>query len=94
MTNTFNDHWVSPVVYYYDPTIAPEMTPYANDYTPWMIDDVPGVTNQSAILWQYFQNENGELDMDKVFKTLGQVMQLSQQITPIVKSLSTIVRPK
>ncbi|GAA0452522.1 YppG family protein [Alkalibacillus silvisoli] len=48
--------------------------------------------SQKQMLMQYFQDENGEVDLDKVFKTLGQVVQITQQVSPLLKGLNSMVR--
>ncbi|WP_411954722.1 YppG family protein [Alkalibacillus sp. S2W] len=90
--NVYNG-WQSPVVYYYDPTVYAEWGYQTQMEVPYLPNDSMVNTNQMEWLWHYFQKEDGEIDLDKVIKTLGQVVQLSQQVTPIVKTLSTFVRP-
>ena len=41
---------------------------------------------------QYFQDENGELDIDKVFFTINQVMKTANQVGPIVQSVNNFVK--
>ncbi|WP_226585435.1 YppG family protein [Halobacillus litoralis] len=40
----------------------------------------------------YFQNEEGQLDFDKMMSTTGQVMKTVQQVSPIVKGIGTFVK--
>ncbi len=55
-------------------------------------DQQPMTPSQKQALMQYFQGEDGEIDLDKVFKTLGQVVQITQQISPVIKGLNSMVR--
>lgn len=41
---------------------------------------------------QYFKDENGEIDIDKVFGTVTQLMKTAQQIGPIVQSVNQFVK--
>ncbi|MDV2583393.1 YppG family protein [Alkalibacillus haloalkaliphilus] len=64
-----------------------------NDYQGFQIPGQHAMTpTQKQMLLQYFQDENGEVDLDKVFKTLGQVVQITQQVSPLVKTLNSMVR--
>lgn len=38
---------------------------------------------------QYFQDKNGQLDIDKMLSTMGQVANTANQFSPLVKSLSS-----
>lgn len=40
----------------------------------------------------YFQDEQGQLDFDKMMSTTGQVMKTVQQVSPIVKGIGTFVK--
>ncbi|SEN82651.1 YppG-like protein [Amphibacillus marinus] len=40
----------------------------------------------------YFQNNDGQFDLDKVFNTAGQVANTYQQFTPIVKGISSFIK--
>ncbi|WP_062515719.1 YppG family protein [Halobacillus sp. KGW1] len=40
----------------------------------------------------YFQNEEGQLDFDKMMSTTGQVVKTMQQVSPIVKGLGSFVK--
>ncbi|MDQ0352966.1 hypothetical protein J2R98_002817 [Alkalibacillus filiformis] len=73
------------------PPYNPFMNP--NDYQGFQIPGQHAMTpSQKQMLLQYFQDENGEVDLDKVFKTLGQVVQITQQVSPLIKTLNTMVR--
>lgn len=38
---------------------------------------------------QYFQDKNGQLDLDKMLSTMGQMANTANQFSPLVKSLSS-----
>ena len=40
----------------------------------------------------YFHDENGELDFDKMMSTTGQVMKTVQQVSPLVKGIGSFVK--
>jgi hypothetical protein len=43
-------------------------------------------------LMGYFQDEQGQLDFDKMMSTTGQVMKTVQQVSPIVKGIGSFVK--
>lgn len=52
-------------------------------------------TNQqqpSSGVLSYFQDENGQMDFDKMMSTVGQVANTVQQISPMVKQFSSIMK--
>lgn len=40
----------------------------------------------------YFQDENGQMDFDKMFSTVGQMASTVQQISPLVKGIGSIFK--
>ncbi|KHE71618.1 YppG family protein [Halobacillus sp. BBL2006] len=40
----------------------------------------------------YFQDEEGQLDLDKMMSTTGQVMKTVKQVSPIVKGIGSFVK--
>ncbi|MBH0231574.1 YppG family protein [Halobacillus yeomjeoni] len=40
----------------------------------------------------YFQDEEGQLDLDKMMSTTGQVMKTVQQVSPLVKGIGSFVK--
>ncbi|MFC7322052.1 YppG family protein [Halobacillus campisalis] len=40
----------------------------------------------------YFKDEQGQIDIDKMMSTTGQVVQTIQQVSPMVKGISTFVK--
>jgi len=47
---------------------------------------------QTSPFVQYFQGENGEIDIDKVFGTVNQAIRTAQQVSPIVRSVNNFVK--
>ncbi|MGM8216642.1 YppG family protein [Bacillaceae bacterium W0354] len=47
--------------------------------------------NQTPFI-RYFQDENGEIDIDKVFLTVNQVMKTAHQVGPIVRTVNNFVK--
>lgn len=41
-------------------------------------------------LMQYFQDKNGQVDIDKMLSTMGQVANTANQFSPLVKSLGSL----
>lgn len=50
-----------------------------------------GQMNGQKGLMQYFQDKNGQLDLDKMLSTMGQVANTANQFSPLVKSLSSVL---
>ncbi|MGP4071488.1 YppG family protein [Piscibacillus sp. B03] len=48
--------------------------------------------NTVAPLLQYFQDDQGEVDIDKVIATTNQFMKTASQIAPMVKTLNDFVK--
>ncbi|WP_159462235.1 YppG family protein [Halobacillus sp. Marseille-P3879] len=77
----------------YQPPVQPEMqAPFMQGY------GYPGYYNngpfgmQKKKMMTYFQDENGQLDIDKMMNTTGQVVQTIQQVSPMVKGIGTFVK--
>src|SRR5690625_3654105 len=47
---------------------------------------------QTSPFVQYFQGENGKIDIDKVFGTVNQAIRTAQQVSPIVRSVNNFVK--
>ncbi|MGY0693668.1 YppG family protein [Virgibacillus sp. FSP13] len=43
-------------------------------------------------LFTYFQDKNGQVDLDKMFSTVGQFANTVQQISPVVKQVGSIMK--
>ncbi|QDP39141.1 YppG family protein [Radiobacillus deserti] len=43
-------------------------------------------------IMQYFQDENGQLDVDKMFSTFGQISSTVKQVSPIVKEFGSMFK--
>lgn len=53
--------------------------------------DYPQPANSSSLA-AYFQDENGELDLDKVFATTGRVSNMIKQVSPLVFRLGSFLK--
>ncbi|WLV25142.1 YppG family protein [Aciduricibacillus chroicocephali] len=53
---------------------------------------VQNPNQQTSGLMSYFQNEDGEFDMDKFFATTGQVTNLFQRVAPLVMRLTSVLK--
>ncbi|SEB18293.1 YppG-like protein [Thalassobacillus cyri] len=40
----------------------------------------------------YFQDQNGQIDMDKMMKTVGQVAQTANQLSPLMKGIGGFIK--
>ncbi|MCP3029748.1 YppG family protein [Halobacillus sp. A1] len=47
---------------------------------------------QKKNVMAYFKDEQGQIDIDKMMSTTGQVVQTIQQVSPMVKGISTFVK--
>ncbi|WP_077324377.1 YppG family protein [Virgibacillus siamensis] len=43
-------------------------------------------------LFHYFQEKKGEVDLDKMLSTIGQVANTVQQVSPVVKQLGALMK--
>jgi hypothetical protein len=54
----------------------------------------PQPWNQPNGIISYFQDENGQIDIDKMLSTFGQVADTVKQVSPLVKGLGSIMKGK
>ncbi|CQR48277.1 hypothetical protein BN1058_02642 [Paraliobacillus sp. PM-2] len=47
---------------------------------------------QAKGFMQYFQDKDGQMDLDKMLNTVGQVANTYQQITPMIKGLGSFIK--
>lgn len=52
---------------------------------------LPGGGIQKSVM-NYFQDEQGQFDFDKMMSTTGQMMKTFQQVSPLVKGIGTFVK--
>ncbi len=48
--------------------------------------------NPAISILNYFRTSNGEIDLDKVSKTIGTVGQLIHQVDPIIKQVTPFLK--
>ncbi|GAB2555846.1 YppG family protein [Gracilibacillus alcaliphilus] len=69
------------------------MTPFQYYQKPMMPNPYEGWKQTSSSpkpsnsMLQYFQDKNGEMDLDKVFHTVNQLANTYQQVSPLVKNM-------
>ncbi|CDQ21513.1 YppG-like protein [Halobacillus karajensis] len=72
--------------------------PYMNsyNYTGYTETGNPNpsfnVGSMSKGVMNYFQNEDGQLDIDKMMSTTGQVVKTVKEVSPIVKGIGSFVK--
>lgn len=86
--------------YYYQPQIAypyngfdPNKYP---DFDPQFMYQMPpqqdgGTANTNNVM-QQFLDENGNVDIQKMLSTVGQLADTVQQVTPVIRQLNDLVR--
>lgn len=50
------------------------------------------ISNRPPSLWTQFQNESGQIDVNKMLSTVGQLANTVQQVTPVVKQLGDFIK--
>ncbi|TFB13225.1 hypothetical protein E3U55_16395 [Filobacillus milosensis] len=101
--NTFPHNYYYPP-YYYPVQGQQEQQPFnqssnPNYYQP-MYFEMPdqyegegqGINGNIPPFIQYFQDSNGEVDIDKVISTANQFMKTASQVAPMVKTLNDFVK--
>ncbi|MFC4388149.1 YppG family protein [Gracilibacillus marinus] len=74
---------MTPFQYYQKPTLP---LPYPT-YQP-----SPNLGKQANPFISYFQTKDGEMDFDKVFQTVNQLAATYQQVSPLVKNVTNLVK--
>ncbi|WP_082235577.1 YppG family protein [Halobacillus massiliensis] len=69
----------------YDPSYM-----YGYGYGGYNEGEANGYTKKN--LMSYFQDDEGQLDFNKMMNTTGQVMQTIKQVSPVVKGIGTFVK--
>jgi hypothetical protein len=83
----------------FNPSMYGYQNPYMNSYNYTGYTETgngnPASFNVGAMskgVMNYFQNEDGQLDFDKMMSTTGQVMKTVKEVSPIVKGIGTFVK--
>lgn len=82
----------------YNPAMYGYQNPYMNSYNYTGYTETGNanpsfnVGNMSKGVMNYFQNEEGQLDFDKMMSTTGQVMKTVKEVSPIVKGIGSFVK--
>lgn len=84
--NYYSAHFQTPFEMYSKPKLPVNWNP--NDQSGGMYKPSSASNN----LMQYFQNDNGEMDLDKVLTTVGKLANTFQQISPVVKDMGAMIK--
>ncbi|MFG6150424.1 YppG family protein [Halobacillus sp. B23F22_1] len=99
---SYNDLYNQQIPYGWDPSMY-QAQAHAQGQAPFMQGyGYPGYYDygyengayglQKKKMMAYFQDEQGQLDLDKMFNTTGQVVQTIQQVSPMVKGIGSFVK--
>ncbi|HLR67323.1 YppG family protein [Virgibacillus alimentarius] len=55
-------------------------------------DAGPNNMGTANSLIAYFQDENGQVDFDKMFSTVGQLANTVQQVSPLIKQFGSLIK--
>ncbi len=80
---------VTPYEYFKNPPLAPYWHAYAQ---PTNIQQPKQQAQLTKGLATYFQDKNGQMDINKMMSTVGQMASTVQQVSPIVKSLGSFLK--
>lgn len=80
---------VTPYEYFKKPPLAPYWHAYAQ---PTNIQQPKQQAQLTKGLATYFQDKNGQMDINKMMSTVGQMASTVQQVSPIVKSLGSFLK--
>ncbi|WP_164671043.1 YppG family protein [Virgibacillus doumboii] len=79
-------HFQTPFEMYSKPKLPVNWNPYFQ--SGGAVNSSPAPNN----LLHYFQDNNGEMDLDKVLTTVGQLANTFQQISPVVKDVGSMMK--
>lgn len=72
----------------YPPAFDQQM--FLQSSTPWMSRQEINPTEQRII--QQFLDDNGQVDIQKMLKTIGQFADTVQQVSPVVKQINDLIK--
>ncbi|SHN31883.1 YppG family protein [Gracilibacillus kekensis] len=76
---------MTPFQYYKKPVVP-------NPYEGFQTTNPSNFGKQNNPMLHYFQNKNGEMDLDKVFQTVNQLANTYQQVSPLVKNVGNFLK--
>lgn len=76
---------MTPFQYYQKPVV-----PYVQDHN--MHPEPSSFKKQTPPLLQYFQTEEGDMDIEKVMYTVNQLASTYQQVSPIFKNVGNLLK--
>ncbi|MFS0562522.1 YppG family protein [Terribacillus sp. 179-K 1B1 HS] len=80
---------VTPYEYFKKPPLAPYWHAFAQPPNVYQPKQQAQLTKGLA---SYFQDKNGQMDINKMMSTVGQMASTVQQVSPIVKSLGSFLK--
>ncbi|MFP7494999.1 YppG family protein [Terribacillus saccharophilus] len=80
---------VTPYEYFKKPTLAPYWHNFAQPTNVYQPKQPAQLTKGLA---SYFQDKDGQMDINKMMSTVGQMASTVQQVSPIVKSLGSFLK--
>lgn len=78
----------------YQPYMHHQVPPFMNmDQQPYF-QEIPqqGQTSSTNSVMQQFLDENGNVDIQKMLSTVGQLADTVQQVTPVIRQLNDLIR--
>lgn len=73
----------------------PSQQPMHYDYlhqAPLAEHNNEALKNTSNPIMQQFLNDNGQIDVEKMLKTIGQLADTVQQVSPVIKQVNDIIK--
>ncbi|MFB4168117.1 YppG family protein [Virgibacillus sp. JSM 102003] len=86
MYNNYNTNFQTPFEMYAKPKQPMNWHPYGQS-----IGGTFNTPPKNNLLY-YFQDNNGEMDLDKMLSTAGQIANTFQQVSPVVKQVGSIMK--
>ncbi|MDC3413131.1 YppG family protein [Aquibacillus sp. 3ASR75-11] len=79
---------------YGTPGMGPKNNGWMDQWIPYQSAPFPQQGNMPKGFMNYFHDEDGQLDIDKMLSTFGKVADTVKQVSPMVKGLGTFIKPK
>lgn len=79
----------------YQPYMYQQVPPNMNIDQRAFFQEVPQegqATNNTNSVMQQFLDENGNVDIQKMLQTVGQLADTVQQVTPVIRQLNDLIR--
>lgn len=78
----------------YPPYMYQQVPPNMNIDQQAFYQEIPqqGQSNNTNSVMQQFLDENGNVDIQKMLSTVGQLADTVQQVTPVIRQLNDLIR--